>query len=181
MARSLRSATIRLAHAKPELRSVLLPLLREASASLSIGDRVLLPAGHQVGMGRLRADTEATVESEHEDSNGGTFYRVWWKDKGKRRTTYVNAQEVQKVAASQRAISGDLSREASLLWNGRLQCDMTPNCREPVTMIDREGYVYCTKHGEQLKSSGRVSIRKLRPVEKQKLEQGRTIRYASQE
>jgi hypothetical protein len=26
-------------------------------------------------------------------------------------------------------------------------CDMTRDCRQPITHIDRSGYVYCTHHG----------------------------------
>jgi hypothetical protein len=29
----------------------------------------------------------------------------------------------------------------------RLTCQMRYDCAEPVTMIDRKGYVYCTEHG----------------------------------
>ena len=30
-----------------------------------------------------------------------------------------------------------------------LQCDMSDDCHEPVTMIEDKGYIYCTKHGRE--------------------------------
>jgi hypothetical protein len=56
-----------------------------------------------------------------------------------------------------------------------LHCDMEKNCKEPVSMIDNKGFVYCTKHGERRKMD--VGTRKLKPAEIKKLEKGESIRY----
>lgn len=45
----------------------------------------------------------------------------------------------------------------------QLACDMVEGCTDPVTYIDRKGYVYCTKHG--LERQSYQPCRKLRPAE----------------
>lgn len=48
--------------------------------------------------------------------------------------------------------------------------------REPVTMIDNRGFVYCTRDGEARRANG-TPCRRLRPVELRALQAGRTIWY----
>lgn len=58
---------------------------------------------------------------------------------------------------------------------GKLSCAMSQDCTKPVTMIDNQGYTYCTGHGESRKSS--TPTRKLTQAEIQKLEKGEQVRY----
>jgi hypothetical protein len=58
----------------------------------------------------------------------------------------------------------------------KLTCDMERSCTRPVTHIDNKGWMYCTPHGEQRRTSGKP-CRKLRSGEIETLESGRTIRY----
>lgn len=84
---------------------------------LQVGDVVTLPAGHQIGMGRLKNAVSATVESVHQRDDG-EFYRVWWTEKGKRRSTYVNAEEVKKngrLRRNKRTPQGELREAESAL------------------------------------------------------------------
>jgi hypothetical protein len=64
-----------------------------------------------------------------------------------------------------------LLREAGLK-NNKLVCDMVDGCKESVTHIDNDGYVYCAKHVAQ-----RGRGRKLKPGEIKKLENGDTVKY----
>jgi len=54
-----------------------------------------------------------------------------------------------------------------------LTCEMSGECKEPVTMMDNGGFVYCTAHG--LARRGWKPCRKLRPHELRKLERGETL------
>lgn len=58
--------------------------------------------------------------------------------------------------------------------DGKLHCDMERDCAEPVTHIDRKGYVYCTAHGAQRKLY--QPCRKLRPFELKRLQTGESLR-----
>lgn len=67
--------------------------------------------------------------------------------------------------------------EAQLI-DGKLKCDMTKECTQPVTHIDEKGYVYCTQHGLQRK--GTMRCRKLSGPELKQLESGKPLaRYSS--
>lgn len=70
--------------------------VRKNPSKFSPGQHVLLPRGLQVGMGSLKTQTSAIVDSVHfREEDGSEFYRVSWVDrKGKRRSTYVNASDV---------------------------------------------------------------------------------------
>lgn len=71
-----------------------------------------------------------------------------------------------------------LLKEASFV-DGKPHCDMNENCNQPVTHLDKDGYVYCEKHAAQRKSGG-VPTRKLKPAELKKLEQGQAVsKYAA--
>lgn len=61
-----------------------------------------------------------------------------------------------------------------------LRCDMTADCTEPITHLDSKGYLYCTKHAAQRKSSSGPSVRKLKPGEISKLSRGESIRGYNQ-
>lgn len=54
--------------------------------------------------------------------------------------------------------------------NSKLACDMKRDCAEPVTMLDQNGYAYCTAHG--LQRRGSQPCRKLKSYEITKLESG---------
>lgn len=55
-----------------------------------------------------------------------------------------------------------------------IECDMSFSCKEPVTMIDDSGYIYCTDHGLQRRQHRRC--RKLRQHELNALKRGATIK-----
>jgi hypothetical protein len=55
----------------------------------------------------------------------------------------------------------------------QLRCDMTADCRQPVTYIDDNGYIYCTEHGQERQSWRRC--RKLRPFELTRLKRGEQV------
>ena len=57
--------------------------------------------------------------------------------------------------------------------SGELRCDMTADCDQDVTYLDRKGYVYCTLHG--LVRQGYQPCRKLRPWELNRLRSGRPL------
>ncbi len=42
-------------------------------------------------------------------------------------------------------------------------CDMVEGCKEPITMLDSAGFVYCTRHGLERRTY--EPCRKLRPYE----------------
>ncbi len=52
-------------------------------------------------------------------------------------------------------------------------CDMTHSCPEPVTHMDRSGFLYCTAHGLQRRTY--QPCRKLRPHELNRLQRGELI------
>jgi hypothetical protein len=56
----------------------------------AVGDVVVLPKGHRVGMGKLREEVRARIDQLQTASDGSTFYGVEWSDPrtGKRRTTW---------------------------------------------------------------------------------------------
>lgn len=58
-----------------------------------------------------------------------------------------------------------------------MQCEMSDDCKAPVTMLESKGYVYCTEHGLDRRESnrGRSHVRKLRPHELRKLERGEVL------
>jgi hypothetical protein len=57
---------------------------------MKVGDYVTLPAGHRVGMGRLRESMRARVDQVQTAADGSLFYGLEWTDPrtGKRRTTW---------------------------------------------------------------------------------------------
>lgn len=62
----------------------------------------------------------------------------------------------------------------NLIWHhGKLTCDMTKACQEPVTHIDYKGYIYCAKHGQERKSTCRC--RKLTKKELTLLQTGEPL------
>jgi hypothetical protein len=54
-----------------------------------------------------------------------------------------------------------------------LNCEMTDDCPEPVTMIDRNGFIYCTDHG--IGRRDWKPCRKLRPHELRRLARGEQV------
>ncbi|MEO3931325.1 hypothetical protein WMO79_00735 [Micrococcaceae bacterium Sec7.4] len=52
-------------------------------------------------------------------------------------------------------------------------CQMVAGCTEPVTHLDRSGFLYCTNHGLQRRASR--PCRKLRPHELARLKRGSQI------
>jgi hypothetical protein len=59
--------------------------------------------------------------------------------------------------------------------NGRLQCDMTTDCANPVTHVDEKGFIYCCDHGVTRKNYCRC--RKLLSNELRTLRNGKPIHY----
>jgi hypothetical protein len=55
-----------------------------------------------------------------------------------------------------------------------LKCEMEYACKEPVTMIDDHGWIYCTEHGLLRRPWRRC--RKLRPHELNRLRRGLQVR-----
>jgi hypothetical protein len=49
-------------------------------------------------------------------------------------------------------------------------CDMSEDCREPVSMIDQKGYAYCAAHGMERRTY--QPCRKLRGWELRRLQRG---------
>jgi hypothetical protein len=58
-----------------------------------------------------------------------------------------------------------------------LKCTMEKDCKNPVSMIDNKGFVYCAQHGAQRKSGG-IPCRKLTSGEIKKLERDESIHYS---
>lgn len=54
-----------------------------------------------------------------------------------------------------------------------LTCDMRESCTADVTMIDDNGFVYCTSHG--MERRGWRPCRKLRPHELRRLQRGEQV------
>ena len=57
--------------------------------------------------------------------------------------------------------------------NGAVVCDGREDCSDPVTHLDRDGFVYCTAHGAWRRQH--QPCRKLRPHELRKLERGEAL------
>jgi hypothetical protein len=55
-----------------------------------------------------------------------------------------------------------------------LSCDMDHACAEPITMLDRKGYIYCTTHGMNRRLFG-IPCRKLLVRELKQLKRGEQI------
>ena len=53
------------------------------------------------------------------------------------------------------------------------KCEMTSECNEAVTHMDKKGYIYCTTHG--LERREYQPCRKLRPHEVNRLRKGRAL------
>lgn len=58
--------------------------------------------------------------------------------------------------------------------DGSLQCDMDRECKQPITHIDNQGYIYCTEHGADRRYMR--PCRKLRPYELRTLERGECVK-----
>jgi len=58
--------------------------------------------------------------------------------------------------------------------NKPLACDMERDCYNPVTHIDKKGYIYCTQHGLDRRYS--QPCRKLQPWELRRLERGEALK-----
>ena len=56
-----------------------------------------------------------------------------------------------------------------------LACDMTADCKEPVTHLDNKGYAYCTEHGIERRDWR--PCRKLRPWEVRRLERDEPLNH----
>jgi len=76
---------------------------------------------------------------------------------------------------SRAKLASDLRELAAALHTAAeaLKCEFERNCKKPVTHIDAKGYVYCEDHA----SRRDVRIRKLRPAEISKLEDGGTVKF----
>lgn len=71
--------------------------------SLQIGDTVTLPAGHRVGMGRLKSAVAATVFAMQDNDRGEPIYGVEWMEKpGKSRSTWIGADEAVRMRRNPR-------------------------------------------------------------------------------
>lgn len=67
-----------------------------AGETFQLGDRVIMLAGKQIGMGRLREDTSGEIDRVETSRAGTTFYGVSYIDrKGKRRHTYADPHELR--------------------------------------------------------------------------------------
>ena len=55
----------------------------------------------------------------------------------------------------------------------KLQCDMRKDCIEPVTHLDKSGFIYCTTHGVRRRTW--MPCRKLRAHELRRLERGEAV------
>jgi len=65
-----------------------------AAAPLTLGQRLRLPAGHKVGMGRLRHAVEATISRVDTDDHGRPFYAVrYMSTKETERSTWLTHVE----------------------------------------------------------------------------------------
>ena len=70
------------------------------------------------------------------------------------------------------------TRMSATFRDGKLRCDMTDDCENPVTHMEgRKGYVYCEKHA-QTRMRGGHRLRKLKPNEVKKLETQAGLGYA---
>lgn len=65
-----------------------------------------LPAGHKVGMGRLREPVDGKVMSIDHDDSGRPFYRVSFFTKGKERSTWVSADEAERYRSRGHTVGG---------------------------------------------------------------------------
>ena len=59
---------------------------------IKLNDKVIIPAGTQIGMGKLKKAVEATLVRIDINDNGKPFYTVKWVDSktGKKRYTCLN-------------------------------------------------------------------------------------------
>jgi len=61
---------------------------------LRVGSTIVLPAGHRVGMGRLRKDTTVRIDRIENDSEGAPIYGFSWMDeRGKARSGWLSQSE----------------------------------------------------------------------------------------
>jgi len=86
-------------HAKKAFRGVPIDMGLAANPALAIGQSLVLPAGHRIGMGRLRADTAATISRVDADDSGRPIYGVRFTTKGRDRTTWLPEAEAVAYAA----------------------------------------------------------------------------------
>ena len=100
------------------------PEAAENPRAYAVGDRVILPAGTSVGMGKLRADTPARIEQLQTASDGSTFYGVSWTDsKGKRRTKWwappatENPQVEDRTSGARRGWEHRRERDEAVVTN----------------------------------------------------------------
>ncbi len=56
-----------------------------------------------------------------------------------------------------------------------LRCDMNRDCKQPVTMMDNKGFIYCASHGMQRRSYG-TPCRKLTQSEIKGLKSGEAVK-----
>lgn len=56
-----------------------------------------------------------------------------------------------------------------------VHCDMSSECKDPVTHIGDKGYAYCAEHGPQRRSSGYEHVRKMRAWERRWLSEGKSL------
>lgn len=54
-----------------------------------------------------------------------------------------------------------------------LKCEWSGQCKSPVAMIDRKGYIYCSEHGHRRRSV--MPCRLLRGFELRRLERGEQV------
>jgi RNA polymerase-binding transcription factor DksA len=91
---------------------------------------------------------------------------------------HILAYVQEEKHPSRERVAESLTRlAASLRQAEKLTCDGEKGRKGAVTYIDNKGYVYCTKCGDSLKAGGRKGVRKLRPEEIKKLEEGETVHY----
>lgn len=71
---------------------------------VTIGQKVKIPAGTAIGMGRLSADVVGEIDAERIDDRGASVYGVSFNDPRtkKRRHTWLSGSEIVPVVAKNR-------------------------------------------------------------------------------
>lgn len=69
--------------------------------ALKIGDKVIIPKGSSIGMGKLSKDEVGIVSGvQHSDQGSYDFYSIRWVGKrGRERINYYKEDEVIKVSS----------------------------------------------------------------------------------
>jgi hypothetical protein len=89
-----------------------------------------------------------------------------------------HASSPKFLLAANEAFKRHQARAAATMRRAeKLECTMEKDCKNPVSMIDNKGFLYCAHHGAQRKMGG-VPCRKLSSGEIKKLERDESIRYS---